>query len=182
MEKMKTFMHFSLDAPDFESLRRTSQAIIKREPPLLVDSQSVGHCLRQFLEWCIAIPIPHNCETRFVYDLGNGWSLQHHWQGLTTLADVSTHLRGYLHLTVSPHHSGDPFSVYVEPRTRTLISIAKGCYVTPYAHAIFIRNRAMIDGLLMDATWKIIWSCVSSILMLSITNVGIPAALTIGPK
>jgi hypothetical protein len=34
----------------------------------------------------------------------------------------------------------------------------------------------------MDATWKIIRSCVSSILMLSISNVGIPAALTIGSK
>jgi hypothetical protein len=60
-EKMKTFVRFSLDAPDFESLRRTSQAIIKREPPLLVDSRSVGHCLRQFVERRIAIPIPHNC-------------------------------------------------------------------------------------------------------------------------
>jgi hypothetical protein len=68
---MKTFARFSLDPPDFESLRRTSQAIIKRERPLLVDSRSVGHCLRQFVERCISIPIPHNCETCFLYDLGD---------------------------------------------------------------------------------------------------------------
>jgi hypothetical protein len=34
----------------------------------------------------------------------------------------------------------------------------------------------------MDSTWKIILSRVSPILMLSIVNVGIPVALTIGPK
>jgi hypothetical protein len=76
---METFVCFSLDAPDFESLRWTSQAIIKRERPLLVDSQSVGHCLRQFVERFITIPIPHNCETRFLYDLGDELSPQYHW-------------------------------------------------------------------------------------------------------
>jgi hypothetical protein len=44
------------------------------------------------------------------------------------------------------------------------------------------RNRAFIDGLLMDATWKIIRNAVTSILMVSIFNVGIPVALAVGPR
>jgi hypothetical protein len=47
---------------------------------------------------------------------------------------------------------------------------------------LFTRNQHLIDGILMDATWKIIRVSVASILMLSICNVGIPVMLAIGPK
>jgi hypothetical protein len=39
------------------------------------------------------------------------------------------------------------------------------------------RNAALIDGLVLDATWKIIRSYVASILILSTSNAGIPVAL-----
>jgi hypothetical protein len=62
------------------------------------------------------------------------------------------------------------------------MSVLAGWYISPYAQALFTRNTEVIDGLLMDATWKIIPNGVSSILMLSISNVGIPVALAIGRK
>jgi hypothetical protein len=80
------------------------------------------------------------------------------------------------------HVQGDPFPVYLDRGTGSLMSVLSGCYITPYAQALFLRNAELIDGLLMDATWKILRSCVSSILMVSISNVGIPVALALGPK
>jgi hypothetical protein len=62
------------------------------------------------------------------------------------------------------------------------MSVLQGCYITHYAQHLLIRNRDLGDGVIMDATWKIIRSCVASILMLSIANVAIPVALAMGPK
>jgi hypothetical protein len=48
--------------------------------------------------------------------------------------------------------------------------------------ALFTRNLHLIDGILTDATWKIIRVSVASVLVLSIWNVGIPVMLAIDPK
>jgi hypothetical protein len=47
---------------------------------------------------------------------------------------------------------------------------------------LFAGNIDVIDGLLMDATWKIGRSDVSSILTFSMDNVGTPVALALRPK
>jgi hypothetical protein len=104
------------------------------------------------------------------------------WKSVRTIQELSVHLKGYLCLTVMSHQRGDPFPVYLDRGSRALVSVVKGCSVSPYAEALFRQNAKLIDGLLMDATWKIIRNCVASILMLSIMNVGVPVALAIGPK
>jgi hypothetical protein len=48
--------------------------------------------------------------------------------------------------------------------------------------ALFTRNQHLLDGVWMDAAWKIIRVSVAFILMLSICNVGMPVMLAIGPK
>jgi hypothetical protein len=83
---------------------------------------------------------------------------------------------------MAPHQVSDPFPVYVVPATRTVMSVLQGCYITQYAQYLLIRNRDLVDGLITDAIWKIIRSCVTSILMLSIANVAIHVALAMGPK
>jgi hypothetical protein len=54
--------------------------------------------------------------------------------------------------------------------------------MTPFMSALFTRNQRLIDGILMDATWKIVRVSVASILMFSICNVRIPVILAIGLK
>jgi hypothetical protein len=76
----------------------------------------------------------------------------------------------------------DPFPVYIDRESKSLVSVMKGCYVTPFMPALFTRNRHLIDDILMDATWKIIRVYVASILMLSICHFGIPVMLDLGSR
>jgi hypothetical protein len=83
---------------------------------------------------------------------------------------------------VIPHSRDDPFRVYIDRESISLVSVIKGCDVIPFMPALFTRNQHLIDGMLMDATWKIIRVSVASIFILSMCNVGIPVMLGIGPK
>jgi hypothetical protein len=62
------------------------------------------------------------------------------------------------------------------------MSVLQGCYITQSAQHLLIQNRDLVDGIIMDATWKIIRSCVASIALLLIANAAIPVALAMGPK
>jgi uncharacterized membrane protein len=83
---------------------------------------------------------------------------------------------------VIPHSQHDPFPIDIDRECKSLVSVIKGCCVTPFMLALFTRNQHLLNGILMDATWKIITVSIASILMLSICNVGISVMLTIGPK
>jgi hypothetical protein len=179
---MRTFVRFSWSAPEFDVLKATSQAILKREPLFLSDATSVSYCMKPFAERCVSLPVPQNCETQFLYDIIEALCPRYHWKQLTSLVNLSARLREFLHLTVAPHQVVDPFPVYVVPATRTVISVLQGCYITQYAQHLLIRNRDLVDGLIMDATRKIIGNCVASILMLSIANAAIPVALAMARK
>jgi hypothetical protein len=85
---MKTFGRFSWSAPEFDVLKETSQAILKSEPLFLPDATSVSHCMKQFAERCVSLPVPQNCETQFLYDLIEALRPRYHWQRLTSLVDM----------------------------------------------------------------------------------------------
>jgi hypothetical protein len=181
-EKEKLFVKFRYDLPEFEKLHPISRSILMRESLLAVNLMSIGRSLKQFSSSCMRIPVPQTCETRFLSELCEALRPRYTWKCLSTMHEISIHLKGYLCLTVMPHQRGDPFPVSLDRESRALMSVVKGCYVSPSTEILFLHNARLIDGLLMDATWKIIRNCVASILMLSIMNVGIPVALAIGPK
>jgi hypothetical protein len=88
---------------------------------------------------------------------------------------------GYLQLILSQWQQTD--HGHLEPITweSQRYSILKGCYVTPYARSIFRDHVALVAGLLIDPTWRIIRLYVASILTVVLGNVGIPIALSFGP-
>jgi hypothetical protein len=50
---------------------------------------------------------------------------------------------------VIPHSRDDPFSVYIDRESKSLVSVIKGCYVTPFMLALFRRNQHLTNGILM---------------------------------
>ena len=60
-------------------------------------------------------------------------------------------------------------------------SIVRGIYISPFAQSICLENDAIFHGILLDTTWKTLPCYVTSILMASICNVGIPLGFTFGP-
>ena len=59
-------------------------------------------------------------------------------------------------------------------------TIIDGIYISPLIESLFNEHEELIDGLLMDTTWKVINKYVTSILMVTIRNVGVPIAFTFG--
>ncbi len=59
-------------------------------------------------------------------------------------------------------------------------SILSGIYISPYAKSILEKNVEILDGLLMDTTWRVLPYYVTSILMCSVCNIGIPIAFSFG--
>ena len=60
-------------------------------------------------------------------------------------------------------------------------AIIDGVYISPYANSILKDNGDLIDGLIMDTTWKIMKNYVTSILVASSFNVSIPLGFSFGP-
>jgi hypothetical protein len=177
--KVKPFYSFSFPAPEFENLRLTSRSILRGEPVIALAPSDISKCLRAFVKRCVSMPVPRNCESEFMYTLMESLGPRS-WITKPPLTNLYENLHGHLILTVIPHVVGDPFPLY--PDSGRSLSVLSGCYVTSYASALFHRNAHLIDGLIMDASWKIIRNSVASILMVYICNVGIPVALALGPK
>jgi hypothetical protein len=142
-----------------------------------LDYTCFGSCPISFATRCGGIPIPRNCELQLLYDLAHAL----HSGTRPSTADL-TQFSGYLFLTVISHSRDGPFLFYIDRESKSLVSVIKGCYVTPFAPMLFTRNQHLIDDSLMDATWKIISFSVVASLMLSICNVGILVMLPIGLK
>lgn len=54
--------------------------------------------------------------------------------------------------------------------------------MSPWARSLFVDNRKMIDGIILDMTWRILRPYVSAVLKVCIRNVGVPVAVSFGPS
>ena len=97
---------------------------------------------------------------------------------LTNMDSLSQHIQGYLKL-------------YIQPATRKRrlaevqyndekYYIVTGIYISPYAYSILHDNLGLVQGLMLDTTWKVMPYYVTSILMASCKNTGIPIAFIFG--
>ena len=59
-------------------------------------------------------------------------------------------------------------------------SIVSGIYISPFTESIMKDNKDILDGLILDTTWHVLPYYVTSILMCSICNVGVPVAFCFG--
>ena len=61
--------------------------------------------------------------------------------------------------------------------------IKRGIYISPFAESICSDdNKEIVHGLLLDTTWRTLPHFVTSIIMASICNVGIPLGFSFGPS
>jgi len=121
--------------------------------------------------------LPVYIDLNILIDVYKTWLEKEETKKLTTEKKFMKYCEGFLKLYVSAHLNGKKVHISVDEREFSIIS---GIYVSPYAEEIFKNNKNIIDGILMDTTWKLIPCYVTSILMLSICNVGIPVAFCFG--
>ena len=58
--------------------------------------------------------------------------------------------------------------------------IVSGVYISPWAQSLVCDNEDLVNGYLLDTTWKIMSRYVTSILMTSTYNVGVPIGFAFG--
>jgi hypothetical protein len=73
-ENFKIFLRFWLSAQDFDTLRETSQLIVRRKPRFVTNGTLIGTRLIACARRYVGISIPRNCESQFLYNLANALS------------------------------------------------------------------------------------------------------------
>ena len=83
-----------------------------------------------------------------------------------------------MHLTLTQYSERDHFeTIEIENQK---YSILNGIYIAPTTKSVFTDNSEMIDGILMDTTWKVIHKYVTSILICASYNVVVSHAFAFG--
>ena len=93
---------------------------------------------------------------------------------VNSLESFLKEMKGYLHLTVIKSVGNKSLQkVTIEGIE---YSIVNGIYISPFTQSLFGENEGIIQGLLMDTTWRVMSKYVTSILMCTSHNVGIPTS------
>ena len=97
---------------------------------------------------------------------------------INTLDLLKENLKGLLYLTIQKsqirHHLAK-----VEFNGEQYY-IIKGLYILPFSQSILTKNENSIDGIITDTTWRILPNYVTSIMMASSKNTGIPISFSFG--
>lgn len=118
----------------------------------------------------------YNDETKFIHDYYTIFILPKKDE-VHCLESLKKKVKGYLELNV----------INVTKRRRlTKIShegneyhVLNGIYISNKAKSLLVNNN-VVSGLLVDTTWRLIPNYVTSILMASVNNIGIPLSFAFG--
>ena len=159
----------------------TSIAISNYKPLMFYSKCDFSKPLHKFIKNLLSAPylqIPKSLETSFIYDYGENWINKTKEISNQSLDAFLKNTLGYLHLTLTQYSERDHFeTIEIENQK---YSILNGIYIAPTTKSVFTDNSEMIDGILMDTTWKVIHKYVTSILMCSSYNVGVSLAFAFG--
>ena len=97
---------------------------------------------------------------------------------ITNLKKLQLETEGTLYLKIVDHKEGDPFfKIEYQNDDKSIFS---GVYISPYFSSVLIENRDLIDGIMMDTTWKVIPNYVTCILIAESHGTGIPIGFVFG--
>ena len=169
---------FSVDIPISKA---STIAIIHSQPMLFHPKNYISQACHFFIKRYLSLPFtkptkPHNLAPLLDY--------QRNWIGtkkkdvINSLDSFLSSTCGYLHLTLIQNTSSKSLKIVTIEGIQ--YSIVCGIYISPFTKSLFNDNDNIIDGLILDTTWKTIPKYVTSILMCSSYNVGIPTSFTFG--
>ena len=160
----------------------SSVAIINSLPMIFHPKDSFSTSCHLFIKKYLKLPsskLQEDSDIQPLRDYKRSWiSSKKKFDSVNSLDTFINSTIGYLHLTIIPNSPDRRLQRITIDNTE--YSILCGIYISPFARSIFNNNADVIDGLLMDTTWKIISKYVTSILMCSSYNVGIPVAFAFG--
>ena len=109
-----------------------------------------------------------------IYDI---WFREKGRSDSATEESFKANVEGFLDLEVTKSNLRTKGHIHIDDVDYSILS---GIYISPYSASILEDNNEIVDGLLMDTTWHVLPYYVTSILMCSVCNVGIPLAFSFG--
>ena len=85
--------------------------------------------------------------------------------------------QGYIKFILTDELSDSFDSIIVDGNK---YSVVNGIYITPYTVSILKNNPTILNGLMLDTTWKVMYNYVTSILVASVCNVSVPLGFSFG--
>ena len=106
---------------------------------------------------------------------------------INSIESLAEHITGYLELDLEEATSKKKLqSIFITSKNELNVEetkkyyIKSGVYISPWVQSLLTDNDDLIQGYLLDTTWKIMSSYVTSIMMGSSYSVGIPLAFAFG--
>ena len=97
---------------------------------------------------------------------------------INSIDTLKSNIQGYLQLDIQQSTSKKRLAEITYDNHKYYI--VSGVYISPWAKSLFADNPNFIDGFLLDTTWKIMSLYVTSIIMGSAYNVGLPLGFAFG--
>jgi hypothetical protein len=180
-KRTKEFYYF---VRSIDISRDSSVAIKKRLTPFYYSLEEFSNVYQGFISLfcrCKHIQWIDDYDRSFMYEFYTTWIDNSSLSTLTTYETFMSESQGYFKFIISERADGDN-SFFSYSKNDKQYSIIGGIYISPFAASICgPLNKEIFDGLLMDATWKTIKGYVTSILIGSVCNVGIPLSFSFGP-
>ncbi len=161
----------------------TSFAILNNLDPIYYDLNDFSACYHGFVShFCTCKKIPwfrDNYDFAFMYEYYETFFSKNVNRKGTTYDCFVKKNQGYFKFIISEWMADDDDKYVSMIYKDKKYAILSGVYISPFAQSV-CDNSDIVDGLLMDATWKTISGYVTSILMASVCNVGIPLGFSFG--
>ena len=164
--------HFSVDISD-----RSSFALLHRKSMEFYEQTMFSEPFD-----CFASTL---CRCGFIYDkkssIFNYYEKFHSYNKIKKPKNEETFMKnahGYLLFRTSDIVDDDKFDIYENGDEKQ--SIIDGVYISSFASSILRENADIVDGLIMDTTWKVMKNYVTSILVASSFSVSIPLGFSFG--
>ena len=160
--------------------KESSIAILNSLPMMFYCRESFSNAFHWFAKRVMksGILITDFTETRYILDYAKNWINTHKEDIPNSLDTFLSSVIGYFHITLTLHDERDKQPSITINRTR--YTIIDGVYISPFALDLLTKNNDLVSGLLLDTTWRVISKFVTSILMITACNVGIPIAFAFG--
>lgn len=174
-QKYCTFLHFDIHLNISKS---TSIALLNDLPMIFYPKESFSSAFHSFVKTIFRLPcsvLLKSFDTNALHEYNENFvSMKKKSEKTNSFDNFISKVIGYIHFNVTPYAAGDKLqTIEIEGR---LYSIINGIYISPYAESLFKENHDLIDGIMLDTTWKVISKYVTSIMMCSSLNVGISCA------
>lgn len=174
-EKQESTYTFSYKI-SFTNLSPSSIAILNSETLAFFQASDFSPCFIYFAR-VIRKNLINNSFTNFIFQFVKIFLKRSISSTIFDLKQLAYQTKGYLKILTTKTNLNGLFKINNNEESYIL----RGAYLSPYAQSIFKDNSELIDGVLLDGTFKILKHYVTCIITVVSHNTSIPIGFTFSP-